>query len=316
MSAKDSKKSKLVKTIMIYFFLVFVSFMVADLVLLKFVRPKFIPEITAKDLTGLNIAREDYTGALSPSQIGSKNALVGPTLKRNIFNMGKMPPPLASLNSEEPSDEFEDNVPVKTSLSLTLEGTAVHRNPFKSISTIQGSKETLTYTVGDQIENVAELVSILRKKVIFRNLQNKRLEYVEIDRNTVRAKAPKKRVSISKPVSSGAISREGNRFKTTRGEVDKYLKDYRSLLTQANTKPVKDPATGDILGFEVFAIKSGGIFDQLGLENGDIIDSVNGQSVTDQGKAMSLFNELRSANEIKISINRGGRTEELQYQID
>jgi len=290
--------------------------MVADLVLLKFVRPNFIPEITAKDLTGLNISSEEYTGALSPSDIGSKNALVGPTLKRNIFNIGEMPLPLASLNSDDPTEELEDNVPVKTSLSLTLEGTAVHRNPFKSISTIQGSKETLTYTVGDQIENVAELVSILRKKVIFRNLENRRLEFVEIDRNAVRAKAPKKKVSVSKPAPSGAISRDGNRFKTTRGEVDKYLKDYKSLLTQANTKAVKDPATGDILGFEVFAIKPGGIFDQLGLENGDIIDSVNGQSVTDQGKAMSLFNELRSANEIKISINRGGRTEELQYQID
>jgi len=291
--------------------------MVADLVLLKFVRPEFLPKLTKKDLAGLNIAKESYTGSLTDSDIGSSAFLVKPTVKRNIFNSGKMPIPIASLDKEEPKDEMEDNIPVKTGLSLTLEGTAVHRNPFRSIATIKGQKETLTYTVGDQIETVARVVSVLRKKVIIRNLNNRKLEFVAIDRELLKAQnnRPKKtKPSFAKKDS--AIVRDGNRFKTSRAEVNKYLSNYRSLLSQANTKPAKDPATGDILGFEIFAIRPGSIFEQLGLKDGDIIEGVNGESITNQGAAMSKFNELRSANEIKLSINRNGRTEELEYEID
>ena len=319
MVSEEQKKSSLFKSLLIYLFLVFASYMIADLVLLKYVRPQFLPKLESKDLTDLNIAREDFTGRLSNSEIGSKSFFVDPIVKRNIFNSGDMPLPIASLDKNSGSEEFEDNIPVKTNLGLTLEGTAVHRNPFRSIATIRGQKETATYTVGDQIENLAKVVSVLRKKVIFRNLENKKLEFVDIGREISRAQMPRPKAVSQRPKFSapdGPLEREGNTFTTTRSEVNKYLSNYRSLLSQANTKPVRDPATGDTLGFEIFAIRPGSIFEQAGLKDGDIIDSVNGESITDQGKAMSLFNQLRTADEINISINRNGRSEELEYIIE
>ena len=312
---EDQNKPSLVKTLLIYFFLVFVAYMTVDLFLLKYIRPQFIPKLTSKDLIDLNIAREEFTGKLTGSEIGSKSFYVDPIVRRNIFNSGDMPIPIASLEGDGRGEEFEDNIPVKTSLALILEGTAVHRNPFRSIATVKGQEETATYTVDDQIENLAKVISILRKKVIFRNLENKKLEFIEIDRELLKAQAP--RFKSAEQFSQGrSIMREGNTFRATRAEVNKHLSNYRSLLSQANTKPVKDPATGDVLGFEIFAIRPGSIFEQLGLKDGDIIDSVNGESVTNPGKAMSMFNQLRSASEINISINRNGRSEELEYQIE
>ena len=317
--SKDENKSGLVKTLSVYVFLVFVAYMAADLLLLKYVRSQFIPKLTNKDLAGFDMAREDFTGRLTDSEIGSKSFYVDPIVRRNIFNSGDMPIPIASLEGDGGGEEFEDNIPVKTQLPLTLEGTAVHRNPFRSIATIGNDEETATYTVGDQIENLAKVISVLRKKVIFRNLENKRLEFIEIDRELLKLKAQS---SYSKPINrprfvqNNSLIRDGNTFKASRAEVNKHLSNYRNLLSQANTRPVRDPATGDILGFEVFAIRSGSIFEQLGLKNGDVINSVNGESVTDSSKAMSMFNQLRSANEIKISIKRNGRLEELEYQIE
>lgn len=309
------------KTTLIYLFILFLAFVVSDLLMLKYLRPNFLPEVTKKDVMDLNLNNEAETGPYLGSEIASKSFYLDKVIDRNIFNFGEMPLPLSRLKKEEGDgkEEYEDNIPVKTGLALTLEGTAVHRNPFRSIATIKGQEKTGTYTVGDQIENLAQVISVLRKKVIFRNLDNKRLEFVEIDREKLlarKASRPTKSFRPTSPQSSGPIEREGNTFRTTREEVNKYLSNYRSLLSQANSRPVKDPATGEMLGYEIFAIRQGSLFEQLGLQNGDVISEVNGTKVTNPGQAMSMFGKLKKASDINITINRNGRSEDLEYQIE
>lgn len=318
--SNKSEKLGFLKTSLIYVFLLCLAFMVSDLLMLKYLRPQFLPVVTKKDVMDLNLAIEEETGPYIGSEIASKSFYLDKIIERNMFNFGEMPLPLSRLKKQDgEEEEYEDNIPVKTSLSLTLEGTAVHRNPFRSIATIKGREKTHTYTVGDQIENLAKVISVLRKKVIFRNLDNKRLEFIEIDREELLAKAPSAPTKSFRPTApspEGPIVRDGNTFRTTRSEVDKYLSNYRSLLSQANSRPAKDPATGEMLGYEIFAIRQGSLFEQLGLQNGDIISEVNGTKVTNPGQAMSMFGKLKDASEINLTINRNGRSEDLEYLIE
>ncbi len=53
----------------------------------------------------------------------------------------------------------------------------------------------------------------------------------------------------------------------------------------------------------------------MGLEEGDVLRSVNGQQVTDPGQAMQMMSALRSASSINIQVLREGTPTTLTYQI-
>jgi general secretion pathway protein C len=53
----------------------------------------------------------------------------------------------------------------------------------------------------------------------------------------------------------------------------------------------------------------------MGLEEGDVLRSVNGQQVTDPGQAMQMMSGLRGVNSISIQVLRDGHPTTLTYQI-
>jgi len=317
MAEKKTQSKSLIKSLLIYIFLLYLAFVVSDLLMMKFVRPQFIAKLSAKDKVGSAGVVEPKTGGFEISDIGSKASYTDKIVARNIFNSGKMPEPLANLRNKEKKEEvLEDNDPVLTGLQITLEGTIVHRNPFRSLATLTAGGKMLSYSVGDEVPGLAEIVSVVRKKVIFRNLRNKRLEYAEISRDRVQPRKAQVKRAKPKPTKKALVQRDGNRFTARRSDVNKQLSNIGQLARQANSRPARDPATGELIGYEIFAIKQGSLFESLGLKNGDIISEVNGVKISNPAKAMSMFNQLKSASEINVSINRNGSNEELEYTIE
>jgi len=316
MAEKNIKSKSLLKSLLIYLFLLYLAFIISDLLLLKFVRPQFVSKLTAKDKTVAAGVQEAESRAFEISDIGSKGSYTDKIVSRNIFNSGAMPVPIANLKKTDEKEVEEDNDPVLTGLQITLEGTIVHRNPFRSLATVTANGQMLSYSVGDEIKGLAEIVSVVRKKVIFRNLKNRKLEYAEISRDQVRPQRTqvKKRPVVSKP--RALVQRNGNRFTAKRADVNKQLSNIGALARQANSRPARDPATGELIGYEIFAIKPDSLFETLGLKNGDIIREVNGTRISNPAKAMGMFNQLKKASEINVSINRNGSNEELEYTIE
>jgi len=317
MAEKKLKSRSLLKSFLIYLFLLYLAFVLSDLVLIKFVRPEFVSKLSAKDKAVASGVIEPETGSFEVADIGSKGSFTDKIVERNIFNSGPMPEPIANLQNKNKGEEIiEDNDPVLTGLQIVLEGTIVHRNPFRSLATLTASGKMLSYAVGDEVPGMAEIVSVVRKKVIFRNLRNKKLEYAEISRDqTQPQRAEVKRTRpITKP--KGMVQRDGNRFTAKRADVNKQLSNISQLARQANSRPARDPATGELIGYEIFAIQPNSLFENLGLKNGDIISEVNGVKISNPAKAMSMFNQLKSASEINVSINRNGSSEELEYTIE
>ena len=88
----------------------------------------------------------------------------------------------------------------------------------------------------------------------------------------------------------------------------------QSLLQQARAVPEAGP-DGTIRGFKIVEIQPGSIFDKIGIRLNDTILGVNGQPITSPQQAMDRFQELRSANEIKVTVDRGGSEKTLNYTI-
>ena len=72
---------------------------------------------------------------------------------------------------------------------------------------------------------------------------------------------------------------------------------------------------GKSIGFRLFAIRQSSIFDQIGLKNGDIIQSINGTEISDPARALQLFQDLRNERELSVEVQRNRQPVTLKLSI-
>ncbi len=234
---------------------------------------------------------------------------------RQLFNMaGEIPEPLKP--KDDPNKKQKDLPPIPTNFPLNLIGTLVHSNPEKSITSIEmkGKNQIVSYRVGQEIPNMATVERVERLKVFIRNLSTERLEYLEM-------KASGTKINLGTPTAAGPkpgkkeVEVKGeNNFEIKRADLQKYLNDLPSVLMQARSAPARKP-NGDIYGFRILDIQPGSIYEQLGIQPGDVITGVNGTNLVSPAQAMELFNALKNSNAVGIGIERGGRNSSLNYNI-
>lgn len=296
---KSGLNSKLSKVLPWAFF-VFLGFCAADLIILNY-RDLMLPSQPPPPRPRKN-AFDEMPGR------GNYQAII----TRNIFSAdGVIPDPITATGEKSGAEE----VPVPSTLPLSLVGTIVHSNPKKSIANIEVRGKNLVYafTVGREIENMATLEKVERSRALIRNNNNSRLEFIEM-----KNAGQKLSFSGAGPAGGSTIGdvfqKAPNRFEMKRSDVNKYLADLPSLLQQAAMAPVRGPG-GEIEGFKFLSIQPGSIYTQLGFQNGDVIKSVNGEKIDSPAKAMELFQALKNSDNIRIQTARDGRDQEHDYTI-
>lgn len=299
----QSSQRKWVNRLLIYFLISLISLSIADLAILK-VRSFFLPERTQK-----NSAR-----ITPPNPIKGRD-FFQPIVSRNLFSSkGEIPPELLPKGVDA---KPKDNEPILSGLPLTLIGTLVHSNPEKSIAAIElkSKNQIISFSPGKDIENLAKVEKIQRGKVIIRNLSADRLEYIEMkDANKVIFDAKPKAIAADDKPS--VIQKSGdNKFEIKKSDLDEKLKDIQSILYQARAVPAKRPGTGETYGFRLLEIQADSIYTQLGLQVMDVITGVNGTPVTSAQQALEMYQALRNSPNIKLNVERGGKSEELSYTV-
>lgn len=298
-----STRRQWVNKLLVYLLISLISLSIADLAILK-VRFFFLPERTQKNMTR-NV----------PSNPIKSRDFFQPIVTRNLFSSkGIIPPELLPKGVDA---KPKDNEPVLSALPLTLIGTLVHSNPDKSIAAIElKTKNQITsFATGKEIEGLAKIEKIQRGKVIIRNLSADRLEYIEMkDANKVTFDAKPKPVASDE--NGSVIKKAGdNKFEIDKADLENKLKDIQSILYQARAVPAKRPGSGETYGFRLLEIQADSIYTQLGLQVMDVITSVNGTPVTSTQQALEMYQALRNSPNIKLGVERGGKTEELSYTV-
>jgi general secretion pathway protein C len=310
--ATDSKKTKnadrpVFEKWLSYLIFVFVGFAIADLLILNY-RHLMLPNQTLS-------ARPPHQSNDVVTPRGSYNTIIS----RNIFSStGVIPDPLIAKGQDP--NKVQDLPPVPSQLPLNLIGTLVHSNPEKSIAAIQtrGKNQVLPYSPKQNIETIATVVKIERQKVIIRNLNTNALEFIEMKTagNTKVAFGSAPVAAPATTATAGDVKMLGNnKFAIKRSDLAKYLNDLPSILMQARAVPVRDKVTGEVTGYRMVDFQPNSIFSQLGINRGDMIQSVNGEAVDTPQKAMELFNMFKSASDIKLKVQRGGSSETLEYSV-
>lgn len=106
------------------------------------------------------------------------------------------------------------------------------------------------------------------------------------------------------------VARSGsNNFNFSRRELDDALRDPGQLnyLGQIGVPPGG--------GVRMDAAPAGSLAAKLGLQPGDVIKKVNGQTVTSTGDLARLYQQFATITTINAEVQRGGSTVQLNYQI-
>lgn len=284
----------------IYILALLTGYLISDLGIL-FVRPGMLPT-EPPPMRPLSLPKQQFTSVSQYQKIKD----------RNIFNIdGKVPPALTADGNDSPS---MDIAPVLSQLPLKLEGTLVHSNPKKSVATITSKtkNEGKSYMVDHEIEGMARVTKIERRKVVFRNLNSQRLEYIEIPKDSIVT------FGVKDPIVGGdEVSRKGEfEFTMRRADINKYTADLGSILQQARMVPNIVPGSGGrVDGFRFVAIQPNSIYEKLGFKPMDVIKAVNGEAINSPTKAMELYNALKTEGRISLKVERNGREEDFKYDI-
>jgi general secretion pathway protein C len=226
--------------------------------------------------------------------------------ERNLF--GGNSQGLSEVQAEK-IDIDEMPVAVK-SLGLKLVGTVVANESEDSSAIIEDltSRKQDVYREGDEVKNTL-IKRILRHNVIINTGGRDEVLSMAPEESTGKS-APPARPTRGRPTPPSATSS----IQLDREELESQMADLNELMQQVRIRPFmegKNPA-----GFLVSNIKPGSLFSKMGLRNGDVIQGVNGATITTPDQAIELYEGLMEGGAIDLDIKRGRRTQKLRYAVE
>ena len=245
------------------------------------------------------------------------------------------------FNSAKPEPEKPKEPPKPTELKLKLWGVVVHADgsSYCVIEDLTTRKQDL-YRISDTVAGSAVVKQIEWDRVILdRDGKDEILELspppggAPISAGVAPARAlPPGAAPIAsapqsvQPVQPGQPGQPGqppqnphirqvseNQYQIDKSEVDAALDNMNQLFTQVRAVPHFEG--GRSVGFRLFAIRQGSIFDEIGLKNGDVIQQINGADLSDPAKALALFQQLRNEQNLSVNILRNKENKTLNYQF-
>jgi general secretion pathway protein C len=106
-------------------------------------------------------------------------------------------------------------------------------------------------------------------------------------------------------------------YKIERSGLESAMANLNEVVTQARMVPnfVQDGGTRKVEGFRVFKIIPGGLFEKLGMRNGDVIKTINGANMDSIEKGFELMKQLPYAKTFQIELLRGSAPVPMSYEI-
>jgi general secretion pathway protein C len=241
-------------------------------------------------------------------------------LKRNIF-CSTCPPILAKpidITTGPPTD------PPLQRTSLPLKLLAVMfapppGDPRWSVAIIRDvdEKSVGPYSIGSKVRDA--LISDIEEARVYLEVSGRK-EYLDLLDKAPMPGAPPPAV-VAAP-STDPVMAELDRgikkigehnYEVQRQTVDSLLGNMSLLSRSARIVPeIRD---GKAAGFRLFSVRPDGPFGKIGLQNGDVISSINGLEMTSPDKALEVYTKLKSASHLSVGLERNGQKINKEYNI-
>ena len=226
-------------------------------------------------------------------------------------------------------------LPVLSDLNLKLIGVMVSNKPEWSTALLedQGTKQTYVVRTAEEVIAQTTLMEVKRDRIIIE--RNGRLEFIRlVDALTGN---PSARAAAAVAQAAPAASRipeevaeaieqaeeqqpeqaivrgEDGSFQVDRETMDKRLADRAELAKGATIVP--NYSGGKKNGLKLVNVSADSVYQQLGLQSGDVLKSVNGTPIRSQSHAMELMERFRESDSVALEVERSGEDTKFKYDI-
>ncbi|MEW6002267.1 MAG: type II secretion system protein N [Nitrospirota bacterium] len=220
-----------------------------------------------------------------------------PILRNNPFGFspGEIKPIASSNSSMSRLDIF---------LIGTISG--ARRKNYAIFMNKDGQQEV--FRVGDSVFNLGILKKVEKERV-FISVNGKDTEIPFADIATI------KEVKVTETTSSPGFAKRigGGTYVIDQRMVQKALERPNEIMTDARLLP--NFVEGRQEGFTLKEVKPGGIYQNLGLQNGDILLRINEYAISNPEAALQAFTALKGMDRVQLDIIRSGTKMTMTYQI-
>jgi general secretion pathway protein C len=258
--------------------------------------------------------------------------------------IGQKPPPVVvagSVDAAPPPPKTCSDMqapPVATSLRAQLVAGIVAERPRSSVAVItdKSNGQTRSFGIGEPVMG-SDLLSVERIRderdpagrafrVVAIVCHDGRKEFIDFDTGggaTTVSVAPNVGV-VPVPHPAGDPGTPGlppdgirktsdNKYEVKKSVLDGTLSNLNSVATQARIVP--SFKNGVANGFKVFSIQPNSFYSAIGVENGDVVQKINGYEINSPDKALEIYQKLREARHVTVDLERNGQTIRKEYNV-
>lgn len=295
------------------------------------------------------VARSGSAGPVAPPP-GSETPDAHAILARNIFDptVGPLWPPKVTVDPNAPSTESAAAPPPNqeyvrgesyppcegsTKVMASLYSDKFPEWSFASLS--NGSEAALLYRLGGRFDE-KEIVDIVPKGVVFRQANGQLCSALMFapprPPGALAANAPPPVAPTIPPAASAAAGLPGaggiteaemdanihavsdTKFSVKKTFVDKILMNQAAIMSSARIVPHEE--NGQVVGVKLYGIRRNSLLGKLGLQNGDLMRTINGFEMSSPDTALEAYARLRSASNLTVAVVRRGQPMNVQYDIE
>lgn len=263
-------------------------------------------------LIGIALARLVYLViAPTPQIINTSVNTTAPVKRGPVVNWANKIAAQHIFGTEEKAvvEEKEPEKVVETKLNLKLRGVFAIDDKELGLALISnGNGPEEVYAVDDKISSNTKLAAVYADRVLLSvrgKYETLRLPDTK-DTGVSFVAAPTARPSPSSNIPSKAGMADAVAEKSLGDYRKEFLRNPTTLARLVNVTQAND-ASGNAIGYKVSANGQHPAFDQLGVEDGDVITSINGIELDSTAKGMSAFQALRQSQSVTVQLLRNGQ---------
>ncbi|WP_416879338.1 type II secretion system protein N [Litorimonas sp.] len=228
----------------------------------------------------------------------------GSSAAERIYNFSSDPFRLPASEEPEVIAQAEGFDAPETTLKIRLLGRISGSSQIATLRTPDNQEQS--YTVGDEVMNGVTLQNVYPDFVVLKvNGEVQRLTF-QRDEKTGLSQPQTDRVSQSVSIAGNAT--EQSNLNTT--NPSKKI-DPSALMKSVQLNPNFE--SGTLIGYEIRARSGEANLEEFGLQSGDIVTAINGNSLLQsQPDLQGLITNLKNANQVKLDILRDGRPVTVQ----
>jgi len=234
--------------------------------------------------------------------------------KSGIFGAGSFKSQVVEPAPPPPPPPPPSDGVTESELNLELKGTVYDPNPSLRRAIIENKKlrtGDLVYSVGDEVSPEVVVSEIWWRRVIL----DERGKRTYLEWNPEEEEEQPTRVAAAPPRPATVPERAvvPRTIELSREDMLGRGEELLALRDSVNVIPYEEH--GRVVGLQVNNLGDSAIAKEMGIEEGDVIQTINGVRLTDTAKAFEALEKFSNASMIRIGLTRGGRRTFVTYRL-